>query len=89
MYCLFSTLMTRSIVFFYPLESFLPPPLSSDLLSILTSLYVLVIVAAAVANTLVVVVVVRGRMLGSFTDTFILSLSASDLLVAGINMPIR
>ncbi|KAK7482323.1 hypothetical protein BaRGS_00026451 [Batillaria attramentaria] len=70
-------------------ESFLPPSLSPQLLAILMALYALVAVGALLANVLVVVVVVRARMLCSFTDTFILSLAVSDLLVAGFNMPIR
>ena len=68
---------------------FLPPPLSSEMLALLTSLYALVVVGALLANVLVTVVVVKARMLRSFTDMFILSLAVSDLLVAGFNMPVR
>ena len=59
------------------------------MLALLTSLYALVVVGALLANVLVTVVVVKARMLRSFTDTFILSLAVSDLLVAGFNMPVR
>ena len=74
---------------FSPALEFLPPPLSPEMLALLTSLYALVVVGALLANGLVTVVVVKARMLRSFTNSFILSLVVSDLLVAGFNMPVR
>jgi hypothetical protein len=52
-------------------------------------LYVIIIVLAVGGNLLVFLVIAVNRKLRTVTNTFILSLAVSDILIAALNMPIQ
>jgi hypothetical protein len=52
-------------------------------------LYVIIIVLAVGGNLLVFLVIAVNRKLRTVTNTFILSLAVSDILIAALNMPLQ
>ncbi|CAH2075630.1 unnamed protein product, partial [Iphiclides podalirius] len=57
--------------------------------SVLIALYVPIILLSLVANTLLIVVAVKCNYTKNVTNIFLVNLSAADLLVTGICMPIQ
>ena len=70
------------------------PDMAPELLDVsirylLVVAYVLIIVAAVIMNLMVLIVVGRNRKLRTVTNTFLMSLALSDLLIAVLNMPFQ
>jgi len=66
-----------------------PDELDSRLRLLFIVLYVVIIVLALGGNLLVFLVVAVNRKLRTVTNTFILSLAVSDILIATLNMPVQ
>ena len=66
-----------------------PEPLPVQVRHLLTVGYVLIIGAAALSNGIVLAVVGKSRKLHTVTNTFLMSLALSDLLIALLNMPFQ
>lgn len=67
----------------------LPPDFSHPVKSTLILLYVLIIIVAIIGNSFVILVVVKFNKMRTVTNVFLISLAVSDMLIAGLNMPIQ
>lgn len=70
-------------------KDMLPAVLPSNIIMVLLITYVFIMASAVVSNTTVIVVIVRINKLRTVTNTFLLSLAVSDLLIAVVNMPLQ
>lgn len=66
---------------------FLPEELPGNVLSLFTVLYVVVMILGLGGNAMTALVVAVNREMRTVTNVFLLSLAASDALIAGVNMP--
>ena len=62
-------------------------PLSMRVFFLVT--YILIIVLSVAGNSLVIIVVARNAKMRTVTNTFLVSLAVSDMLIAVINMPFQ
>ena len=67
----------------------LPPPLPRHFRLTLYVTYILIMTSAALANGVVMTVIIRVTNMRTVTNVFFLSLAASDLLIALVNMPLQ
>ncbi len=67
----------------------LPSELPEHVKAIFLVLYLLIIVLSLFGNVMVVLVVVRNHKMRTVTNTFLVSLAISDLLIAALNMPLQ
>ncbi len=70
-------------------KDLLPADLPGSMKAVFLVLYLLIIVLSLVGNVLVVLVVVRNHKMRTVTNTFLVSLAISDLLIAALNMPLQ
>ncbi|XP_045213882.2 QRFP-like peptide receptor [Mercenaria mercenaria] len=68
---------------------FLLDDMSRTMKTILCVLYSLLSVGAFAGNACILIVIIAKRSLRTVTNTFILSLAVSDILIAGWNMPLQ
>ena len=68
---------------------FLPEELPYGALSVFTVLYVVIIMLGLGGNVTTALVVTLNREMRTVTNVFLVSLAASDALIAGVNMPVQ
>ncbi|XP_013420640.1 QRFP-like peptide receptor, partial [Lingula anatina] len=78
----------KMLVSLYP-ESFLEPPLADHDLLRFRILFGIIMFCAVVFNILVIAVILRNKSMRTVTNTFLLSLAVSDLLIAAVCMPFQ
>ena len=69
-------------------EHFLPPPVPEYIRTIFTVVYSVIMLFALSGNLLVIFVILGEKSLRNVTNMFIISLAISDILIAGINIPL-
>ena len=70
-------------------EDFLSPGLPLVVRGVCAAAYVTIIVLALIGNTTVIVVIAINKKLRTVTHMYLMSLAASDLAIAGLNMPFQ
>ena len=70
-------------------RDFLPPPLSVGVKATFLTLYILIMALSVFGNITVISVMTLVAKLRTVTNTFLVSLAVSDLLIAIVNMPIQ
>ncbi|XP_021344550.1 neuropeptide Y receptor type 1-like, partial [Mizuhopecten yessoensis] len=70
-------------------DFFLPEPLSYELKTFLIVIYSVIMTGAVIGNLLVIIVILGNKQMRTVTNVFLVSLTISDTLIAGWNMPIQ
>ena len=70
-------------------DDFMREDLSESLRSLFAVLYVAIIFVGLIGNLAVIFIICTGPKLRTVTNMFLVSLAASDLLIAGVNMPFQ
>ena len=70
-------------------EDLLAPPLPYRLQVFFIVCYVIIMTSSLVGNLVVIMVIMLFSKMRTVTNTFLLSLAASDMLIASVNMPIQ